>query len=378
MEKTKNSFESLRYALRALQRECLQFRFDYPLDIDAGAGPKNSLHYYLYSEKLSWSVMSMDPQGIPRARNRLSGLVYKPAYIAWWGLVNLGHFLRHHDEASRDVFLKQVDWLESHAVVRNDGSVVWMNNYDCLQGKTFFRAPWVSAYDQGLAISALVRGYRMTGNPRLLQLLGGASQLFALGVSEGGVRDSVPGGALYSELPGQSVPGIQDGFMTSLLGLYDLFVETGDPAVKRLFDEGVEGLKSMLPCWDYRKKWSWYGSHAYLCPTSYHWLNRVLVEVLAGLTSDQTLAEYAEAWRPERLSMASRAEIFAMFLLTKNACRVRNKTWGLNLAKARDRSYAPANAGYRNAVPPQAVSISNADSIQLIDSLDLNTRVAAP
>jgi hypothetical protein len=41
--------------------------------------------------------------------------------------------------------------------VRADGSVVWPNNFDCLQGKTFLKAPWISAYDQGLVISALVR-----------------------------------------------------------------------------------------------------------------------------------------------------------------------------------------------------------------------------
>jgi hypothetical protein len=39
--------------------------------------------------------------------------------------------------------------------------------------------------------------------------------------------------------------------MSSLLGLYDLFVETGDPAVGRLFTDGIEGLKTMLPTWDY-------------------------------------------------------------------------------------------------------------------------------
>jgi hypothetical protein len=58
--------ESLRYATRALRREILEFRFDYPLEIEPEAGPKDSLHYYLYSEKLSWSVMSMDSAGIPR------------------------------------------------------------------------------------------------------------------------------------------------------------------------------------------------------------------------------------------------------------------------------------------------------------------------
>jgi hypothetical protein len=142
--------ELLGYATRALRREVFQFRFEYPLEIVAEAGPKDSLHYYLYSEKLSWSLMSMDDAGIPQARLRIPGTVYKPAYIAWWGLVNLGHFLRHGDEKSRSVFINQVNWLESQAVTRADGAVVWPNRFDCLQGNTFLKAPWVSAYDQGL------------------------------------------------------------------------------------------------------------------------------------------------------------------------------------------------------------------------------------
>ena len=277
------SLESLRYALRALRNEVLCFRFEYPLEIDPKAGPKESLHYYLYSERLSWDIMRLDPSGVPKVRLRLAGVVYKPAYIAWWGLVQLGHYLRHHDEASRASFLKQVEWLESHALVRDDGSVVWINNFDMLQGKTLLKSPWVSAYDQGLAISALVRGYRLTGRRHLLDLLQGASRIFKYDVREGGVREPLPSGALYSEIPGQGLPGIQDGFMTSLLGLYDLFVETGDPATGKLFTEGITGLRAMLPTWDYRKRWSWYGSRAYLCPPSYHWQNRALLEVLGNL-----------------------------------------------------------------------------------------------
>src|SRR5215831_9277343 len=95
----------------------------------------------IYIEKLSWSQMSMDPAGIPRVRGRLTGNVYNPAYIAWWGLVNLGHFLRHRDHASRDIFLNQVSWLESEAVIRSDGAVVWPNNFDCLQGATSLKRP---------------------------------------------------------------------------------------------------------------------------------------------------------------------------------------------------------------------------------------------
>jgi hypothetical protein len=346
---TSEPFESVRYALRALRREILEFRLDYPLDIVPEAGPKASLHYYLYSEKLSWSVMSMDPTGVPRARNRLTGVVYKPAYIAWWGLVNLGHFLRHHDEASQTAFLKQVDWLEANAVIRADGAVIWPNNFDCLQAKTLLKAPWISAYDQGLAISALVRGYRLTKRPRLLELLKGASRIFELNVEEGGVRNPLSSGALYSELPGEPIPGILDGFMSSLLGLYDLFVETDDPAVGRLFTDGIEGLKTMLPTWDYRKRWSWYASREYLCPPAYHWLNRVLLEVLGRLSAQPLLAEYAEAWKPGNLSALGRAEIFLGFLITKNACRVRNQTWRLSRAKVKAFASGQANAGLQNA-----------------------------
>ncbi|MFZ1916492.1 MAG: D-glucuronyl C5-epimerase family protein [Terriglobales bacterium] len=354
MYSSENSLGSLTWALRAMQREVLQFSFQYPLDIDTAAGPKESLHYYLYSEKLSWSIMSMDPTGVPRARIRLAGAVYKPAYIAWWGLVNLGHHLRHHDAASLEAFLKQVDWLEAHATVRADGAVVWFNNHNCLQGKILLKAPWVSAYDQGLVISALVRGYRLTKRPHLLELVSRASRIFTVNVRDGGVREPLTSGALYCELPGQAIPGIQDGFMTSLLGLYDLFVETEDSAVKKLFDGGVAGLMAMLPAWDYRRRWSWYGCHAYLCPPSYHCLNRLLLEVLFRLTGHAVLAEYAEAWKADRLSALARAEIFLMFLLTKNGCRLRNRTWRFNQAKVR----ALASGKTEPWVPKQAAATS--------------------
>jgi hypothetical protein len=330
---TNESFESVRCALRAFRSEILQFRFDYPLDNVPEAGPKESLHYYLYSEKLSWSVMSMDPTGVPRARHRLTDTIYNSAYIAWWGLVNLGHFLRHQDEASRVAFLKQVNWLESNAVIRTDGAVIWPNNFDWIEGKTVLKAPWVSAYPQGLVISALVRGYRFTKRPGLLALLRGASRIFELNDRQGGVRRSLSSGALYCEIPGHSIPGILDGFMSSLLGLYDLFVETGDSAVGNLFTDGIAGLKGMILTWDYRKRWSWYGSREYLCPPAYHWLNRVLLEVLGRLSADPLLTEVAENWKMDRLSALGRAEIFVGFLITKNACRVRYRTWGLSRAK---------------------------------------------
>jgi hypothetical protein len=70
--------DSLHYAVRALRKEILEFNFDYPLDVVLQAGPRDSLHYYLYSEKLKWTVMQLDATGVPRARGRVMGEYYKP------------------------------------------------------------------------------------------------------------------------------------------------------------------------------------------------------------------------------------------------------------------------------------------------------------
>lgn len=325
-----STVEALRLAVRALRKEIWNFKFEYPLDIDLEGGPPESLHYYLYSEKLSWSVMVMDSTGIPRVRDRLYGEAYAPGYIAWWGLVHLGHFLRHGDEYSRETFLRQVDWLERSATVRPDGAVVWPNPFHYLDGTTLLCAPWLSADTQGWVISALVRAHRLTKRSRLLELLRGSSRIFELTVEDGGVRIPLAKGAVYTERPGGPVPVILDGFQTALLGIYDLAMETKDVRVELLFREGIDGLKLMLPQWDYRGKWSWYGPRWYLCSPAYHKLNCLQLMTLARVTSDKVLADCAQNWRMERLSWANRAEIYVSFLLTKNACRVKHRTWRRN------------------------------------------------
>jgi hypothetical protein len=348
-----------RWALRALRSEVLDFRFSYPLDIVPQAGPKESLHYYLYSDKLSWDLMSMDATGVPRARGRMYGEVYKPAYIAWWGLVNLGHFLQRNDSSGRENFLRQVAWLESHAATGPRRSVVWPNPYDCVHGDTLLVAPWVSAYDQGMVISALVRGYRITRRPQLMELLRQAHHIFEIDTRDGGVREPLSNGAAYVELPGAAAPGILDGFLTSLLGLYDLWVETGSPEVERLFREGVQGLKSTISGWEYRQKWSWYANRAYLCPPPYHILNRNLLTVIARLTGEADLAAQAERWDPERLSSVDRLEIYLSFLLTKNWCRVRHRTWRQTQNRVRGLAQHAARPAAPRDLPMRSVAKSS-------------------
>ncbi len=314
-------------AFRTLRQEILDFHLTYPLETDVAAGPPESLHYYLYSDRLAWRALRMDSRGIPRTWTRVTGTQYWPGYIAWYGLIQLGHYLRGRGSQHLSAFLKQIDWLEDHATVRSDGAVVWTMNFDNPENEVLLRAPWTSAHAQGLAISAVVRGWRATKRQHLWELLRRSWKIFDLDVSQGGIRTRIDGSTFYTEVPGGALPGILDGFMTSLLGLYDLSVESRDETVGRLFREGVEGLKELLPWWNYRNKWSWYGCRQYLSPPAYHCLNRLLLSVLGELAGDFDLKRCAKQWDPVNLSRIEVAEIYLMFLATKNYSRLRHRTW---------------------------------------------------
>lgn len=309
------------WALRALRNEVLGFRFDYPLEVVLTAGPRESLRYYVYSERLFFDAMELDPQGIPVHRSRTFE-TYNPAYIAWYGLASLEQSLRGIDPLGRERFLGQVKWLEKHAVRRDDGSVVWPLTFDWQEGERWLRAPWVSALAQGLAISTLVRGFRMTRERRLLELCLGATRAFEKDVNDGGVRTFEGNHVLYEEYPAHPLSRVLDGFLFSLLGLYDLFAETGESRVFQLFADGVDGLKHLLPYWDYRGKWSWYGAHAYLCPPHYNKLNSVLLTSLGRLSGAPAPIRYGQAWAPSRLTGRDRVEILLVFLFTKNRRRL--------------------------------------------------------
>lgn len=326
-------------AFRTLYEEVVEFSFDYPLVAVHEAAQSDSLHYYLYKYSRTppfRQALRLDSHGIAMAWGRTTGTVYRPAFVAMCGLGQLGKYLRTGDPECKEIFLNHIDWLEQHAVIRPDGGVVWPQNFNLREGNIELRAPWLSANVQGYVMSALVRGWRMTRRQRLLDLLQRTTRVFELDWNRNGVRVQSEGHVVYTETPGLPAPGVMDGLLTSLLGLYDLYVETGDAGAYDLFQRGIDGLKYFLPRWDYRKKWSMYGNRFYLSPPSYHCQHRLLLGVLACLTGEPSFMNYAEAWNHERLSAADRVEIYLGFVLTKNAFRFRHRTWRLKPAEVRD------------------------------------------
>jgi glycogen synthase len=322
--KTKTGFvKSARRAVRSLRQETIGFRVDYPLAIVPSAEQPDSLRYHIYSDHLFLENIELDQHGVPLKQYRLLGSQYNPLFVAWWGLHHLERAARERDHSCVNVFLTQLDWLRTNAVTRPDGAVVWPCNFNWQEGRARLEAPWISAMYQGVVISALVRGFRLTKDRTLLELALAGTRVFSVDVRAGGVRTHEAGAILYEEYPAFPLPRILDGFLFALLGLFDLYTQTRDDDVGRLFTDGVDGLTAHLRWWDYRGKWSWYGSHGYLCPPHYHAVNRALLLVLHQLTGQRVFQEVAQHWNADRLSRRDRIEVLIAFAVTKNWARAR-------------------------------------------------------
>ena len=313
----------LRWVIRAIGREFLDFRFNYPIEIVSAACTTRTANYYLYSNRLFLDDLEFDDRGIAMKHYRVQGLQYNPLFIAWWGLFNLEQYLREKEDKFLQNFLIQVEWLRTNAVERKDGAVVWPCYFDWQEGQARLASPWISAMYQGVVISALIRAYRISGDKALLALCEKGTRVFEKSIEQGGVRTVDGGRVLYEEYPAHPLPRILDGFLFSLLGLYDLSVQTGDPRVSALFSEGLKGLLSQLDSWNYRNKWSWYGTHGYLCPPHYHKVNCLLLTVLGNLTGKKTLLQLSERWDVRNRSVLDKLEIFLVFTITKNWARLR-------------------------------------------------------
>ena len=315
---------TLHYAVRSINRELFGFQSDYPLEAIQAAGPVDSLHYYVYSDRLFLDDVEFDRNGIAMKHYRAQGLQYNPLFIAWWGLINLERYLKTTDSECLRKFFLQVEWLRLNAVTREDGAVVWPCYFDWQEGLCKFQSPWISAMIQGVVISALVRAYRVGGDKGLLVLCEQAARVFEKRIEDGGVRTVEQGRVLYEEYPGFPLARVLDGFLVSLLGLFDLWAETQNATIQRLFDDGVQGLLHTIELWNYKDKWSWYGSHGYLCPSHYHQLNRLLLIALANVTGESRLSHYAELWNPVRLNTLERIWLYLVFVTLKNWSRLKS------------------------------------------------------
>lgn len=154
------------------------------------------------------------------------------------------------DSGLSDEAIKVANWFVQH----QDERGAWPSNFE----HHFFKARtqpmangWPSALAQGLGISFLSRMYHLTKNDAYKVASEKALSIFHLDVEEGGIRRRWLGSKVFfEEYPTNPPSYVLNGFMFSILGLYDCWKILGNSAAKSLFSESFSTLLDILPLYD--------------------------------------------------------------------------------------------------------------------------------
>lgn len=152
-------------------------------------------------------------------------------------------------EADRARFLDVVQWF----MVNQDQRGGWAFKYksDWWTDRAAMLEPgWYSAMAQGLGISALVRAFYLTGEQRYLDAARRAVAVLRTRVEDGGVMRRVFGHVFYEEYPTVPMSNVLNGYIYSLIGLYDLSRVAREPIYGQYFNEGVSTIRALISFYD--------------------------------------------------------------------------------------------------------------------------------
>ncbi|VDK32697.1 unnamed protein product [Gongylonema pulchrum] len=222
--------------------------------------------------------------------------------------------MKQRSSAHLEHFLIAAEWL----AVNQDQQGGWPVPVErsIAEKRLVLPAGWHSAMAQGHALSVLVRAYAVTNDTKYLNVAKRALQLFRTAAAKGGVLNELFGHAWFEEYP--TTPGtfVLNGFLYSLIGLYDIsqIARTGAAAATvphavdlaaeaaALFSTGLESLRIFLPLFDtgsgtlYDLRHLGLKTAPNLARWDYHSVHIYLLKWLYVITGDGLLNDTANRW----------------------------------------------------------------------------------
>ncbi|MDB4955399.1 MAG: D-glucuronyl C5-epimerase [Myxococcales bacterium] len=214
-------------------------------------------------------------------------------------------FVEHGDRAARDGFVATAQTLldMGRRVTLAERLCFVMPHFDQVEGYARHNKPWANAMVQGWIGAVFARAYQLTGDGRFAEAASLAIGPCFVDIARGGVRDHERTGAVFYEkyaFAGQS-RHVLNGFMASLLGIWDVARGLGDPGAHEAFAEGVATLSDrVLATYD-----NGYSSlydqtddkRATPRCAFYTWVHARQLAALARITGDPRLLRWANRWR---------------------------------------------------------------------------------
>jgi glycosyltransferase involved in cell wall biosynthesis len=252
------------------------------------------------SALLTVPLDSMDEKGVLRnSPQDTLPAVYNPTSIAQYGLVHWNAYLTHGGDEHREIFLALANWLLAHKSPLSNGACGWPISYSSnAQG---ISRPCLSALTQGIATSALLRAYQLTGRDTFMQAARQTVLAFELDILDGGVSSPIgDAGVFFEEFAIYPAAHVLSAHILALFGLYDYVAFTHDNKIKVLIQRGIDALHTMLDAYDigYWTRYDFLYKH--LASQFYHSFHITLLEVLAGYSGCEHCSAIATRWASYR------------------------------------------------------------------------------
>jgi hypothetical protein len=168
-------------------------------------------------------------------------------WLATFGEGN-GFFLSGHENAN----LRQLAGEVIPLATQRAGGIAWEYLFHFDGGSP----PWTSGLSQGTGLQVLARAFSRFKEPAFLTAAQQALGIFQTPPPQG-VRVATPAGAFYAQYTYAPSDRILNGFIQSLVGLYDYTSITGDPLGLALFEAGDAEARVLVPHYD-TGAWSLY------------------------------------------------------------------------------------------------------------------------
>lgn len=265
----------------------------------------DSMGNYLHYDKNkveNWNV-TFTREGIPKTIYP-HGAYFNPSTIAQYGLQHYSLYLKTNDVSNKYKFLKAADWFVNHQ--DSHGGWAYQFNHDFFPDRlNKLKAPWYSAIGLGMAMSVLSRASFLTKNSKYSSCALKAKILFKTPSAGNGVLAKFENKYLfYEECPTDPPSYILNGFMFSLIGLYDLFKATHNREANWLYDKGIATLKRMLPLYDLGHRTAYDlthyttdGGYPNVATWGYHIGHIHLLAAINSIEKDLKMNEALQRWK---------------------------------------------------------------------------------
>ena len=223
---------------------------------------------------------------------------YHALSIAGFGIMNYEDFVVSGDSSSYKNVINQYKYF------CDSTKVVYTDNYKGmgLPYKFIFfdmKPPWYSGMTQGVAISFLLRYYKLTGDSNVLEKVRQLAWFMLQPVERGGTIGKTPEGfAFIEEYPNSKKnPQVMNGFINGLIGLKEylnFFPE--DTLARRIHDESYETMIKTFREYDTSNNWTNYNRLKKPVTNLYMRYQITELEFLYSIYSDYRLIKQMMIW----------------------------------------------------------------------------------